>query len=552
MNFTSYTLFLCLIVYVGLVALFGTTIVIIAKQTIKLIRLGVDDEKIKTEYLKNKDKKQSILVGIINLVIPIFACVIMSVLFIGSVTVGVLSNNVVGNVPVMKVVSSASMSSKFEKNEYLFENDLNDQLQMYDLIITHKLPDEMELNKYDIVVYEVEPGILLVHRIVNIEEPNKKHPNERYFLLQGDAVQSPDRFPVKYSQMKGIYRGERIPFAGSLIVFMQSTAGVLCFMLALFAAVGVPILEKKFRKETMLRLVSMGLISSEETSNSNDVQDAPNQQTTIEQHSYYMAVTADTDGVGNAWYDSLKGKKSLTFKQKRDVAPLEVLNRYNEIVEHLYKIKGLNLFESKNCETYKKGRKAIAKLAFKAKSLYVYLALNPTDYTNTKYIYTKTTLKTYEDYPLCVKVSSNRQAKWVCELISDLANKNGLYMYAISKIHTIKGSDKSLSQKLSEASEKTKTWFKKLTNYLLSINGIRAINSKKQITYKVKSKNIAKIKIVGKTLNLYLALQPKKFKNTKYKFVDVSNKKVHAKYPMRLKITSDRMAKWAIELIEKI
>ena len=77
------------------------------------------------------------------------------------------------------------------------------------------LPKEEDLKLYDIVVYK-QDDIYVVHRIVGIEEPNEKHPNERYFLLQGDAVDSPDRFPVKYSQMQGIYTDEKIPFVGSI------------------------------------------------------------------------------------------------------------------------------------------------------------------------------------------------------------------------------------------------------------------------------------------------------------------------------------------------
>ena len=86
----------------------------------------------------------------------------------------------------------------------------------------------------------------------------------------------------------------------------------------------------------------------------------------------------------------------------------------------------------------------------------------------------------------------------------------------------------------------------------MSLDSVRAISAKKQITYKIKSKCIAKLKMIGKTLNLYLALEPKKFKNTKYKFINVSNKKAYEKYPMRVKITSDRQARWAVELIAKV
>ncbi len=615
MQLNSYIFLLCVTVYVGLVALFSTTIAIITTQTIKLTRLGAEDEKIKKEYLKNKDKKQSVIWGIINLVIPIIACTVMLTLFIGSVVVGALKNNVVGDVPVLKVVQTASMAQKYEKNEYLFENDLNDQLQVYDLIFVHKLPEENDLKQYDIVVYEVEPGVMLVHRIVNIEEPNASHPNERYFLLQGDNVAYPDKFPVKYSQMKGIYRGTRIPFMGTIAVFMQSAAGVLCVMLIVFASIFMPFIEKRLNKEKKLRLIFMGLIKDgdkesvseqevavteipakmqtlfyvesadkkgdgatlendlnnskvlTETTATSDVQSAPITQTKkpinslpikeVENDKFVLEEAMDFSAeqqneASKKWYHSLKGKKGLTFRQKHDMASKEVIARYNQIVIHLYKLKGLHVWEGKSCETYKKGRMPICKIAFKGKSFSVYLALNPLDYQNTKYVYTQTTAKSYKDYPMTIKVTSDRQAKWVCELITELANKNGLYMYAMSRLFTIKGSDKTLNQKLLESTEQTRQWFNDINQTLLGLNGIRVINAKKQITYKVKNKNIARIKIIGKTLNLYLALEPKKFKNTKYKFIDVSSKKAYKNYPMRVKITSNRQAKWAIELIQKI
>ena len=97
--------------------------------------------------------------------------------------------------------------------------------------------DELSIDKVD--------GILIVHRIVGIEEPNAAHPNERYFLLQGDAVGSADRFPVRYSQIKGIYKGEKIPFIGSFILFIQSFTGWLCIALVFFALIITPIVEKK-------------------------------------------------------------------------------------------------------------------------------------------------------------------------------------------------------------------------------------------------------------------------------------------------------------------
>ena len=56
--------------------------------------------------------------------------------------------------------------------------------------------------------------------------------------------------------------------------------------------------------------------------------------------------------------------------------------------------------------------------------------------------------------------------------------------------------------------------------------------------------------VTGKTHNVYFALSPEEFKNTKYKFTDVSNKNGFKTYPMRVKVTSDRQAKWVSELTE--
>ena len=75
-----------------------------------------------------------------------------------------------------------------------------------------------------------------------------------YFLLQGDAVEAPDRFPVLYGQMRGIYRGNRIPFVGSFILFMQSLAGWLCVFLIVFAMIATPLLERKLQRAKDERL----------------------------------------------------------------------------------------------------------------------------------------------------------------------------------------------------------------------------------------------------------------------------------------------------------
>lgn len=252
-DYEIYVFFLCFVVFLLLTALFTTMLVYIIKQKIRLIRCGEEDKTIQKENRSNQDKKTQRIKQAISTAFSVLICIALLVVFVFSVCANTDGGICVGNIPSYKVVNSGSMSVKNKRNSYLFDNNLNDQIQTFDLIRIHKLPDEFELKLYDIVVYEVDK-ILVVHRIVGIEEPNREHPGERWFTLQGDNVENPDRFPVRYSQMKAIYRGDRTPFIGSFVMFMQSPAGWLCALLIVFAVIATPLAEKKIDREAKLRL----------------------------------------------------------------------------------------------------------------------------------------------------------------------------------------------------------------------------------------------------------------------------------------------------------
>lgn len=256
-EFDLYVFILCLIVFVLLTALFTYLLVVILKQMIRLIRAGLEDEAIKKEFYRNKHTKRA--GKVFDCLISTVFCVALLTAFIFSVYVNVREDSFLPNIPTLKVVTSNSMSSKYQNNAYLFENGLNDQVELYDLLLTYSIPPEEDLELYDIVIYEID-GKMVLHRIIGIEEPNDAHPNERHFLLQGDALERPDRFPVLYSQMRGIYRGESVPFVGSFILFMQSPAGWLCILLVIFALIATPVLEKRIHEESKARLQIMGLV----------------------------------------------------------------------------------------------------------------------------------------------------------------------------------------------------------------------------------------------------------------------------------------------------
>ena len=256
-NFDKYVLFLCLTVFAALASLFAALIARDVKTTLKMIEGGLSDKEIIQGHRKKQAKRQrSAALGILGKIASIaFAaaiCALAAFCFASKIN----EKKAVKKIPSLKTVQSGSMATKYEKNGYLSENDLNDQIEKFDLILLRALPEEKDLKLYDIVAYESD-GILIIHRIVSITEPDETH-EERLFLLQGDANAYPDKFPVRYAQMRGIYRGERAKFIGSFVIFMQSPAGYLCFGAMIFTVAVYPFTAKKIDEAAKKRIEMIG------------------------------------------------------------------------------------------------------------------------------------------------------------------------------------------------------------------------------------------------------------------------------------------------------
>ena len=241
--YESYIFSLCAIVFVSLVTVFSFLITLLVRMQITLIRCGQEDESIIKKYLNPKKCPLWL-----ERVVSIIMALILIALLITTIYVNAEDEPISESIPDLRVVQSSSMAHKRESNKYLFENELDDQIQMFDIIRIYSAPAEFELELYDIVVYEIK-GAYVVHRIVGIEEPNKSHPDSRLFKLQGDAVAYPDTEPVEYSQIRGIYRGERTSNVGSFVMFMKTPAGWLCFMLVIAYIIIDPLVTRRLKKE---------------------------------------------------------------------------------------------------------------------------------------------------------------------------------------------------------------------------------------------------------------------------------------------------------------
>ena len=107
-----------------------------------------------------------------------------------------------------------------------------------------------------------------------------------------------------------------------------------------------------------------------------------------------------------------------TFDEKIKALPV-ALERYREISAFLSQIEGIRVISGKKFKTYKLGNAPIARFAVRGKTLNVYCGLQPAHFQNTKYVFTDMSgVRAHQNYPMRVRVTSNRQVRWVKELIS--------------------------------------------------------------------------------------------------------------------------------------
>ena len=398
-GYDNYIFVLCLVVFVALTAFFATLIICMVRMNIKIIRGGLADGEIKKQ--REKEKKSAVF-SVLEKIISITLLVIAITVFFFSLDVKINEKKPVER-NVVKVVKSPSMSIKDKFNKYLVENDLNDQIQMFDLIRVSPLPKEGELKLYDIVVYEVD-GQMVIHRIVDIKEPDEKH-SERQFLLRGDANRYSDKFPVLYSQMRGIYTGKKVPYIGSFVIFMNSPAGWLCVLLVVVVCVAYPFIDKKLKKEIDLRFaVIQAQLQNEESCEV--IKSTAVTETAATKADEYEGVTSFmTSNIKTLDEKYLE----LTEEQKRF---------YDEIVAYAAAIAGSRQIKNDRYEEYKYGIGRLVRVLIKR------------DVVICEYLMTNDNFKRYvagnkvkvKTAPIMLKISDNNSLQVAKDSI-DIAKK---------------------------------------------------------------------------------------------------------------------------------
>jgi predicted transport protein len=111
---------------------------------------------------------------------------------------------------------------------------------------------------------------------------------------------------------------------------------------------------------------------------------------------------------------------------------------------------------------------------------------------------------------------------------------------------------KNQENKLRMAPDSIKEFYSSIRNALSSYANVRERMMVACDGYKLGKEYLAKITVSGKTMKLFLALNPSDFDQSKFRHTDVSDKKTYASTPFMIKIASKLAVKRALLLIEEL
>ncbi len=144
----------------------------------------------------------------------------------------------------------------------------------------------------------------------------------------------------------------------------------------------------------------------------------------------YIDVIAEADRYAEMLEQEARGEVQLVTRYRRSFQSRLVQSQgnvqdyYNVIKNLLLSYKGVKNRISWNYESFNLGRTQLAKFNAKTRTLYVYIALDPTELVDTKYgIVDVSSKKKYAAVPVLMKVKGDRKFKYTVELITRLCEE---------------------------------------------------------------------------------------------------------------------------------
>lgn len=105
----------------------------------------------------------------------------------------------------------------------VLSGSMEPEIMTGDMVLV-KNTDAGNLQEGDVIAFKSGEAVV-THRIMEVKTEN----GEVSYVTQGDANDSPDQTSVKPADVEGIYKN-RIPGAGNVAMFMQTTTGMILFV----------------------------------------------------------------------------------------------------------------------------------------------------------------------------------------------------------------------------------------------------------------------------------------------------------------------------------
>ena len=118
------------------------------------------------------------------------------------------------------------------------------EIKSGDVIVCREVdPEDIEVG--DVISFYDPAGngtSVVTHKVIEIIEED----GERLFRTRGTNNNTDDRLPVHEDKVIAEYTGTRIPAAGNIAIFMQSTAGlIVCVIVPIVLFVGYDVLRRR-------------------------------------------------------------------------------------------------------------------------------------------------------------------------------------------------------------------------------------------------------------------------------------------------------------------
>ena len=230
----DYALLALILAIVSLTILLGVVLFLIYQDYVSFVKKaktfgGQELYDRQQAIIKKNNKSKASKVA--NIVVDVIVGIIALELVVFSIGMKVSHNivNIPGTESTYVVVETGSMSLVNEKNTYIKENKLVNQIPTHSLIRLDKVKSKEDLHIYDIASYFNKSGDLVIHRIVKSYEVD----GYTYYAFRGDANPSNDPYLLREDEVAYKYNNEHHDGLGNFISYLKSPIGITAVTYAL-------------------------------------------------------------------------------------------------------------------------------------------------------------------------------------------------------------------------------------------------------------------------------------------------------------------------------